>query len=74
MLEQRLPSADFRRYGEGGRGRWFTIYSRRGQVFAPTAGLRLNTTDLRYGGDAGGSWHLDGRDTRGFQPRHPVGL
>jgi cell wall-associated NlpC family hydrolase len=74
MLGQPLPSSDFLRYGERGRGRWVTIYSRHGHVFATIAGLRLDTTDLRYGSDVGPRWHLDGRDTWSFQARHPVGL
>jgi hypothetical protein len=74
MLEQPLPSSDFLRYGERGRGRWFTIYSRHGHVFAMIAGLRLDTTDLRYGSDVGPRWHIDGRDAWGFQARHPAGL
>jgi len=73
-LQQPLPSSDFLRYGERGRGRWVTIYSRHGHVFATIAGLRLDTTDLRYGGDVGPRWHLDRRDAWGFQARHPVGL
>jgi len=74
MLEQPLPSSDFLRYGERGRGRWFTIYSRHGHVFAMIAGLRLDTTDLRYGSDVGPRWHIDGRDASGFQARHPAKL
>jgi hypothetical protein len=74
LLGQPIPSGDFLRYGQRGRGRWFTIYSRHGHVWAMIAGLRLDTTDLRYGGDVGPRWHLDGRDTWGFEARHPVGL
>jgi cell wall-associated NlpC family hydrolase len=74
MLQQPLPSSDFLRYGRRGRGRWFTIYSKHGHVFAMIAGLRLDTTDLRYGSDVGPRWHLDGRDVWGFEARHPVGL
>jgi len=74
MLESPIPSSDFLRYGERGHGRWFTIYSRHGHVFATIAGLRLDTTDLRYGSDVGPRWHLDGRDTRGFEARHPYKL
>ena len=74
MLNQPIPSSDFLRYGERGRGRWVTIYSRHGHVFAMIAGLRLDTTDLRYGSDVGPRWHVDGRDAWGFQARHPVGL
>jgi cell wall-associated NlpC family hydrolase len=73
-LTQPLPSNDLLRYGERGRGRWITIYSRRGHTFASIAGLRLDTTDLRYGRDVGPRWHLDGRDTWGFEARHPAGL
>jgi hypothetical protein len=73
-LSQPLPSSDLLRYGERGRGRWITIYSRRGHTFAVIAGLRLDTTDLRYGGDIGPRWHSDGRDTWSFQARHPTGL
>ena len=74
LLNSPIPSSDFLRYGQRGHGRWFTIYSRHGHVWAMIAGLRLDTTDLRYGGDVGPRWHLDGRDTWGFEARHPVGL
>jgi cell wall-associated NlpC family hydrolase len=69
-----LPSSDLLRYGERGRGRWITIYSRPGHTFAMVAGLRLDTTDFRYGGNEGPRWHVDMRDTRGFAARHPAGM
>lgn len=72
-LQQPLPSNDLIRFGEWGRGRWITIYSRPGHTFAVIAGLRLDTTDFR-GGDAGPRWHTDMRDTWGFTARHPAGL
>ena len=74
VLASPLPSSDFRRYGQRGRGRWITIYARSGHTFAVIAGLRLDTTDLRYGTDIGPRWHQDFRDTRGFVARHPDGL
>ena len=74
LLGQPLPSSDLVRYGERGRGRWITIYSRRGHTFAVIAGLRLDTTDFRYGGDVGPRWYTDGRSTWGFSARHPTGL
>ena len=73
-LNQPLPSSDLLRYGERGRGRWITIYSRHGHTFAMIADLRLDTTDFRYGGDVGPRWYTDGRDTWGFEARHPAGL
>lgn len=74
LLNAPLPSSDFLRYGKRGRGRWITIYARPGHTFAIIAGLRLDTTDLRYGGDVGPRWYADCRETRGFAARHPVGL
>ena len=73
-LSQPLPSDDLMRYGERGRGRWITIYSRRGHTFAIIAGLRLDTTDFRHGGDVGPRWYTEPRSTRGFAARHPDGL
>jgi cell wall-associated NlpC family hydrolase len=74
LLSSPLPSSDLMRYGERGRGRWMTIYSRHGHTFAVIAGLRLDTTDFRYGGDVGPRWHTDFRSTSGFVATHPVGL
>jgi cell wall-associated NlpC family hydrolase len=74
VLAAPLPSSDLMRYGERGRGRWITVYSRPGHTFAVIAGLRFDTTDLGRGGDVGPRWYADGRDTRGFVTRHPVGF
>jgi cell wall-associated NlpC family hydrolase len=74
LLAAPMPSSDFMRYGERGRGRWITIYSRPGHTFAVIAGLRLDTTDLGRGGDVGPRWYVDGRDTRTYVVRHPAGL
>lgn len=74
LLAAPLPSSDLMRYGERGRGRWMTIYSRPGHTFAVIAGLRLDTTDLGRGGDVGPRWYADGRDTRGYVARHPAGF
>ena len=69
-----LPSSDLIRYGERGRGRWITIYARRGHTFAVIAGLRLDTTDFQNGGNTGPRWHAEMRDTRGYVARHPAGM
>ena len=73
-LASPLPSSELMRYGERGRGRWITIYSRRGHTFAVIAGLRLDTTDLGRGGDVGPRWYAYGRDTGGYVARHPAGM
>lgn len=74
LLNSPMPSSDLMRYGERGRGRWMTIYSRNGHAFAVIAGLRLDTTDLGRGGDVGPRWYAYGRDTSGFVARHPAAL
>jgi cell wall-associated NlpC family hydrolase len=74
LLNSPVPSSDLMRYGETGRGRWMTIYSRNGHTFAVIAGLRLDTTDLGRGGDVGPRWYDYGRDTSGFVARHPAAL
>ncbi len=74
LLNSPMPSSDLMRYGESGRGRWMTIYSRNGHTFAVIAGLRLDTTDLGRGGDVGPRWYAYGRDTNGFVARHPAAL
>jgi cell wall-associated NlpC family hydrolase len=74
LLSSPLPSSDLIRYGERGRGRWMTIYSRPGHTFAVIAGLRLDTTDLGRGGDVGPRWYSYDRDTSGYVARHPAAL
>ena len=74
LLAAPVPSSDLMRYGERGRGRWITIYSRPGHTFAVIAGLRLDTTDLGRGGDVGPRWYVDGRDARSYVARHPAGM
>ena len=74
LLNSPLPSSELMRYGERGRGRWITVYSRPGHTFAVIAGLRLDTTDLGRGGDVGPRWYTYGRDTGGYVARHPVGM
>jgi len=74
LLSAPIPSTDFLRYGERGRGRWITIYSRPGHTFAVIAGLRFDTTDMGHGGNVGPRWYMDGRSLRGFQARHPAGF
>jgi cell wall-associated NlpC family hydrolase len=74
LLTSPLPSSDLMRYGERGRGRWMTIYSRQGHTFAVIAGLRLDTTDLGRGGDVGPRWYAYDRNTSGYVARHPAAL
>jgi hypothetical protein len=72
VLDSPVPSSDLLNFGERGRGRWITIYSRSGHTFAVIAGLRLDTTG-DYGTE-GPRWHENGRDTWGYEARHPIGM
>jgi hypothetical protein len=72
LLDTPMMSSDFLSFGERGRGRWITVYCRNGHTFAVIAGLRLDTTG-DYGTE-GPRWHADGRETWGFEARHPEGL
>jgi cell wall-associated NlpC family hydrolase len=74
LIAAPLPSSDLMRYGERGRGRWITIYSRSGHTFAIIAGLRFDTTDLGRGSNVGPRWYADDRDTRNYVARHPAGF
>ncbi|MEA3188555.1 MAG: hypothetical protein QOD99_2385 [Chthoniobacter sp.] len=74
VLGTPMPSRDFLNFGDRGRGRWVTVYARRGHTFAVIAGLRLDTTDFYRGGDVGPRWYADGRSAGGFSARHPAGL
>jgi hypothetical protein len=64
LIGSPMSSSEFRRFGKRGRGKWITIYARKGHTFAVIAGLRLDTTP----------WQTTDRMPRGFEARHPVGL
>jgi hypothetical protein len=75
LLKSPISSSDFRRYGEGGRGKWITVYARNGHTFAVIAGLRLDTTPYITGRERWApAWQPSPRMPHGFQARHPAGL
>ncbi|MCX6967300.1 MAG: peptidoglycan endopeptidase [Verrucomicrobia bacterium] len=72
LLEAPIPSTGFRRYGQGGKGDWISVYARKGHVFLVVAGLRFDTG---YGSGAKGpQWTTLSRPVNGCVVRHPVGL
>jgi len=72
LLETPIPSTSFRRYGEGGKGDWISVYARKGHVFLVVAGLRFDTG---WGGRAKGPrWTKLDRPINECVIRHPVGL
>jgi hypothetical protein len=72
LLASPMPSSGFLSIGEPGRGRWVTIYARKGHVFAEVAGLRLDTTGFRA--EEGPRWRRDRRSPWGFTARRLPGL
>src|SRR5579862_6287827 len=72
LISKPVVSKEFTSYGNGGKGRWITIYAKDGHVFAIVAGLRLDTTG--FGAEDGPRWRLGGRPAWGFVARHPDGL
>ena len=72
LLDSPEPSVTFRHYGEGGPGRWITIYARRDHVFLVVAGLRFDTGWNH--GLRGPHWTTRTRPTDGAVMRHPYNL
>ena len=72
LLSDQMPSKGFLRYGERGRGKWITVYARKGHVFLVIAGLRFDTYG-KYRQD-GPRWRPEPRSYKGHIVRHPPGL
>src|SRR5438094_280729 len=53
LLASPLPSSDFMRWGERGRGQWITVYTNPGHAFVIIAGLRFDTSGP---GERGPRW------------------
>jgi hypothetical protein len=75
IIRSPMSSTEFRRFGEGGRGKWITVYARNGHTFAIIAGLRLDTTPYITAHDKWAPrWQPTVRAPIGFEARHPLGL
>ena len=75
LLNAPMNSSDFRSFGQSGRGKWITVYTRKGHTFAVIAGLRLDTTPFVTGREKWApGWQPTFRAPKGFEARHPVGL
>jgi hypothetical protein len=76
ILDSPLPSGDFRKWGERGRGSWITVYYNAGHAYVVIAGLRFDTSMPDDGADGPG-WSKDVKrgDVNGpFKKRHYLGL
>ncbi len=72
-LDAPTVSSAFRSYGRSGKGKWITVYARKGHVFMEVAGLRLDTGYSDADSD-GPRWSSRSRPSKGYSMRHPSGL
>jgi hypothetical protein len=73
FLSSPMPSGSFTSWGSAGAGRWITIYTNPGHIYAVIAGYRWDTSG-NSDGKTGPSWHEDVRAGSGFVARHPAGF
>jgi hypothetical protein len=71
LLDASMPSGDFMRWEEPGRGSWITVYANGGHAYMVIAGLRLDTS--MTAGDGPG-WSAQMRSGSGYAKRHPAGF
>ncbi|HWI22270.1 MAG TPA: hypothetical protein VNT22_06605 [Baekduia sp.] len=75
LLKTPLDSRSFMKWGERGKGTWFTVYTNPSHAFLIAAGLRLDTSAASDpNGLKGPRWRPLMRKTKGFRARHPVGF
>jgi hypothetical protein len=73
MLDQTVVSGQLESWGEGGLGRWITVYANAEHTYMVIAGLRFDTRDDPPG-VSGPRWHMGSVDGNEFVARHPAGL
>lgn len=73
LLSVPMVSGQLAYWGEGGPGRWITVYANQEHVFMVVAGLRFDTRN-DPAGVSGPRWHRGWVDPRKFAARHPTGL
>jgi putative peptidoglycan binding protein len=72
LLDRAMPSGDFMRWGEAGKGEWITVYAHGGHGFLVIAGLRFDTGWNNAGN--GPRWSEKMRPDDGYAIRHPAGF
>jgi hypothetical protein len=73
LLDVTLVSGELGYWGEGGSGRWITVYANDHHTYMVIAGLRFDTRDDPPG-VTGPRWHEWMVDAHRFVARHPRGL
>jgi hypothetical protein len=73
LLSETMVSGQLEHWGDGGTGRWITVYANYHHVYMVIAGLRFDTRDDPPG-VSGPRWHTEAAPPGGFAARHPAGL
>jgi hypothetical protein len=76
ILDSPLPSGDFRKWGDAGKGSWMTVYYNGGHAFIAIAGLRFDTS-IPDDDKSGPGWSKEikaGLVNGPFKKRHYAGL
>ena len=76
LLATTMVSGQLAHWGDGGVGRWITLYANAEHVFMVVAGLRFDTRE-DLPGESGPRWKMAEPDPRilgRFAVRHPAGL
>jgi hypothetical protein len=73
LLDQTMVSGQLAYWGEGGLGRWITVYANDEHVYMVIAGLRFDTRDDPPG-VSGPRWHRAKVEGSRFAARHPLGF
>ncbi len=73
LLATPMVSGQLESWDSAGVGRWITVYANPDHVYMVVAGLRFDTRS-NPPGVSGPRWHMARVDSRGFVPRHALGL
>jgi hypothetical protein len=77
LINTSMDSGEMMSWGDGGGGKWVTIYTNSGHAFIEIAGIRLDTSayqDPTPQTGSGPRWRPDVTSWDGFVRRHPAGL
>jgi hypothetical protein len=75
LIQTPMDSSEMEGWGEGGVGRWVTIFANPGHAYMTIAGLRLDTSPVEDPvGLEGPEWRPLRSENAGFVKRHPEEL
>ncbi len=74
ILSTTMTSGELMSWGQGGPGRWITVFANNGHTFMYVAGLRFDTVALAETGSRWSNRSADESNLATFVVRHPPGL